>query len=582
MTKEIVFDIETNGLNPDRIWCVVASELDSDQYHSFVDREEFAKYVEQNKGANWYAHNGFGFDFPVLRNLWDITFEQPQQRDTLVLSRLASPSRPGGHNLDNWGEILGYGKGDHSEWDRFSPEMLRYCERDVQLACRVLGRLNKELEGFGEDSIKLEHEVAPLIESQIRTGWLLDSRRCFTLLAELKQRRDELEEEVRKTFPPIAKFVNHVVPKIKKDGSTSKVGLKYLGEYALEMVGGEHSRIEWEVFNLGSRQQIAARLQKAGWKPFKFTETGHPVVSEEVLEEVTGIPECALIADYLTVSKRISQITSWLEAEEDDGRVRGYVNPNGAVTGRMTHSGPNMAQIPASGKPYGEECRACWIVPQGKKLVGVDADGLELRMLAHYMNDADYIKKVSEGDKEKGTDVHTANKNAAGLSSRDQAKTFIYAFLYGAGDAKIGRIVGGTKRDGAKLKQKFLDNTPALANLRERVGKAAKRGWLKGLDGRRIAVRSSHAALNTLLQGAGAVVMKKALVILAQEADKQELDYKFVGNIHDEIQAEVAEHHVEAYGNLAAWSIQEAGRQLNLRCPLAGGYQVGDSWRDTH
>ena len=311
--------------------------------------------------------------------------------------------------------------------------------------------------------------------------------------------------------------------------------------------------------------------------PNKFTEKGQAIVDEAVLKEVKGIPEATLIADYLMVQKRIAQISSWLEAvSEDTGRVHGYVNTNGAVTGRMTHSSPNMAQVPSVGSEYGEDCRACWIVKDGYKLVGCDASGLELRMLAHYMNDDKYTHEVVDGD------IHTVNQHAAGLSTRPQAKTFIYAFLYGAGDAKIGSIVDGSSRDGKRLKDKFLANTPKLQQLKDNVATAASRGYLMGLDGRKVYVRSEHAALNTLLQSAGAIMMKKALLILDEYAKLWGIDYEFVGNIHDEFQVEVREDQAHEFGRLAVASMQAAGIQLNLRCALDGEYKVGNNWADTH
>ena len=289
-----------------------------------------------------------------------------------------------------------------------------------------------------------------------------------------------------------------------------------------------------------------------------------------------GIPEAELIGEYLMIQKRIAQVQSWLDAVKDDGRVHGYVNANGAVTGRMTHSSPNMGQVPAGYSPYGKECRAVWVVPEGYKLVGMDASGLELRMLAHYMNDKDYTNEILTGD------IHTANQLAAGLDTRSQAKTFIYAFLYGAGDAKIGSIVGGTARDGRRLKAKFLKNTPALGALRERVVVAAGRGFVFGLDRRKVSIRSEHAALNSLLQSAGAIIMKKALCILDEYATLHKIDYKIIGNIHDEIQTEVATKDAERFGRLATASIEAAGLHYELNCPLAGEYQIGDNWSETH
>lgn len=301
-----------------------------------------------------------------------------------------------------------------------------------------------------------------------------------------------------------------------------------------------------------------------------------------------------LIRDYLMLQKRVAQIESWLEAVKDDGRVHGKVITNGAVTGRMTHSGPNMAQVPAIRKDdtgvilldtaggYGVECRQCWTVEDGNVLVGCDASGLELRMLAHYMKDEDYVRTVTEGSSKDGTDVHTVNQRAAGLATRDNAKTFIYAFLYGAGDAKIGSIVGGTAKDGAKLRLKFLAQTPALAKLLDRVAKQATKGWVPGLDGRRIWVRSEHAALNSLLQGAGAIVMKKALCIFYDKIKANKWPVKLVANVHDEFQFECNKEVAEEAGKAARMSIIEAGQFYQLRCPLDGEYKIGRSWRETH
>ena len=421
----------------------------------------------------------------------------------------------------------------------------------------------------------MEHQVQTIIAKQVRDGWLLDQRKCYELLANLKQRKMEVEDAVQEKFKPLPNFVKQISPKYNKDGNLSTVGLKFLGD-DWRNVGGDFSRIDWPEFNLGSRQQIAKHLQFFGWEPKAHTEKGNIIVDEAVLSQVTDIPEAQLIAEYLLLQKRVAQVQSWLDEVSDDGRVHGNVNTIGAVTGRMTHSSPNMAQVPAGYSPYGKECRDCWIAPDNYKLVGVDASGLELRMLAHYMNDEEYTNEVTNGD------VHTANQKNAGLATRDLAKTFIYAFLYGAGDAKIGAIVGGSRRDGAELKEKFLNNTPPLRHLRERVAKSAKRGYLQGLDGRKLILRSEHAALNTLLQSAGAIIMKKSLTILDEYATIHNIEYKFVGNIHDEFQVEVKEDQAEKLGWLAVECIKAAGDRMSLKCPLDGEYKVGQSWAETH
>ena len=574
---KIVFDIEANGLNPDRVWCIVAHIVGTEEFFEFhgFSLFDFNEWLLGFDNCEVIGHNIIGYDIPVLERLLGTDFSKCKITDTLVLSRLANPSRDGGHSLESWGQTLNQPKGDYNDWDNFSHDMLEYCVQDVKVNTLVYKRLLSELKGFEPECIDLEHQVQGIISSQIKTGWLLDQEKCFLLLAELKEKKYDLEDKVHEVFKPLPTFIKQVTPKIKKDGTFSVVGLKFLGEQ-WDTAIAPFSRIDFPVFNLGSRQQIGRHLQYYGWKPKQFTEKGQPIVDEAVLRAVKDIPEAALIGEYLMLQKRIAQVQSWLEAVKDDGRVHGYVNSNGAVTGRMTHSSPNMGQIPAVYSPYGRECRDVWTVPEGYKLVGMDASQLELRMLAHYMNDEGYTNEILNGD------IHTANQLASGLETRDLAKTFIYAFLYGAGDAKIGSIVGGTAKDGKRLKEKFLRNTPSLAELRERVGVAAGRGYVLGLDKRRVYVRSAHAALNTLLQSAGAIVMKKALCLLDEYAILWGIDYNFIGNIHDEIQTEVRAEKSDVFGRLATSCMQAAGLYYKLNCPLEGDYKVGNTWADTH
>ena len=575
--REIVFDIETNGLDPSKVWLVWAYERDTKEFVLFSGDtvSTFSQYIKDMGDCKVIGHNIIAFDIPVCERLLGTDFSKCEVVDTLVMSRLSQPSRDGGHSLESWGDKLNFAKGDYDDWLNFSQAMVDYGKQDVALNERVYQILLNELTGFGSPCLVLEHQTQEIITRQIKRGWTLDQEKSFILLAELKEKKYELEDKVHEVFKPLPTFIKQVCPKIKKDGTMSVVGLKFLGD-SWETVSGEFSRIDFPVFNLGSRQQIGRHLQYYGWKPSSFTEKGQPIVDEAVLSKVKGIPEASLIGEYLMIQKRIAQVQSWLDAVEDDGRVHGYVNANGAVTGRMTHSSPNMGQVPAVYSPYGRECRDVWTVPQGYKLVGMDASGLELRMLAHYMDDEGYTNEILTGD------IHTANQLAAGLETRDQAKTFIYAFLYGAGDAKIGSIVGGTAKDGKRLKEKFLANTPALGRLRERVGVASGRGYVLGLDRRRVAIRSSHAALNSLLQSAGAIIMKKALCLLDEYATIWGIDYHIIGNIHDEIQTEVREEKAEVFGRLATSCVEAAGLFYKLNCPLAGDYKVGNSWADTH
>jgi len=542
----IYLDLEANGLTPDTIWCVVTMENGVTTVHTTPDTLSEAL----RSPVSVVGHNLIGYDMPVLERLWGVSVASDRIIDTLVLSRLFDPSKSGGHSLRNWGNELGFPKGDHDDWSQTSQELVNYCIQDVKVTEAVHQKLKQEMREFSAESIKLEHKVQCIVQQQERNGWVLDQALARELCATFKEKMNEIEEELQKKFPPI----------VHQRWSEKT---------------GKRLKDKVEVFNVGSRQQIAKRLSELGVVFSKVTDKGNPIVDEAVLDTI-DLPEAKAVSEYLMLQKRYAQVNSWLEHVKDDGRVHGRVISNGAVTGRMTHQSPNMAQVPASYSPYGHECRSCWTVPSGKKLVGFDASGLELRMLAHYMDDKEFTNVLLTED------IHTRNQMAAGLETRPQAKTFIYAFLYGAGDAKIGTVVGGSAADGARLKQRFLANTPALAGLRERVGRAAARGYLTGLDGRLLRVRSEHAALNTLLQAAGAIVMKKALVLLDEYAKLWKIDYKFIGNIHDEVQAEVAEAQAEKYGWLAVECLKAAGLEFNLRCPLDGEYKVGTTWAETH
>ena len=542
----IYLDLEANGLTPDTIWCVVTRENGVNTVHTTPDT--LCKALEGSVSV--VGHNLIGYDLPVLERLWGVSVASERIVDTLVLSRLFDPSKSGGHSLRNWGNELGFPKGDHDDWSRLSEEMIEYCKRDVEVTQAVHESLVKSMSDFSDDSITLEHKVQFAVQQQERNGWVLDQQLSHELLATFKERMNEIEEELQEKFPPIV-----------HERYSEKTGKRL------------KDRVE--VFNVGSRQQIAKRLSTLGVRFEKVTDKGNPIVDEAVLDTI-DLPEARAVSEYLMLQKRYAQVHSWLEHVEDDGRVHGRVISNGAVTGRMTHQSPNMAQVPASHSPFGHECRSCWTVPEGSRLVGFDASGLELRMLAHYMDDKEFTNVLLTED------IHTRNQVAAGLETRPQAKTFIYAFLYGAGDAKIGTIVGGSAKDGAELKQRFLRNTPALNSLRERVGRASGRGYLIGLDGRRLRVRSEHSALNTLLQAAGAIVMKQALVILDDYAKQWNIDYKFIGNIHDEVQSEVATDQAEKYGWLAVECLKAAGTHFNLRCPLDGEFKVGTTWAETH
>jgi len=546
--KRLAIDIETDDLDATTIWCAVTKDIDTGEVKVWKAANGLRQYIEDQDLL--IGHNIISFDLPVLKKLWNLNTNSNPLRDTLIMSRLLNPVLEKGHSLDSWGVRLGLKKGDFSDFDGgLSEDMVDYCIQDVEITHALFTHLTDSLLDWGK-SVDLEHEVALVVKKQEENGFKLDVPKCMTMLSDWQQSLIDIEEELQQVFQPI---------------TTERYSDKT----------GKRLKDKVEVFNPGSRKQIAERLMGLGWKPRKHTEKGTVIVDEKVLQTVR-IPQAKPILRYLLLQKRVAQVKSWVENVSERGRVHCKVRTNGAITGRMTHSKPNLAQVPRVGSEYGEECRSVWTVEDGNVLLGADASGLELRMLAHYMDDKNYTKEILEGD------IHTANMQAAGLTDRDQAKTFIYAFLYGAGPAKIGQIVGGGEPEGRRLIDSFLKNTPALQKLKDKVSRLAEKEWLPGLDGRRLIVRSQHAALNTLLQGAGAIVMKQALIMLNRKLIHANMDARFVANVHDEWQIETTEQDAETVGHFAVQSIRQAGIRLNLRCPLDGEFKVGLNWAATH
>jgi DNA polymerase I len=548
----LVLDIETN-LAHDKIWCCAyhCSWFFPSTIHVETS-ESIAGLKSAIKGADVIVgHNIIGFDGPILSKVWGVKIPISKVRDTLVMSRLLDPQLEGGHSLRAWGERIGEYKDDFTDFDGgLSHEMVTYCKQDVTVTAELYRRLDRDLKDFGR-SVGLEHQVAVLMKRQENNGFKLNVPEAVSLLAELKDRMSVITDEMQAIFPPIV-------------------------EERWSEKTGKQLKDKVTVFNVGSRQQIAERLHSLGAKFTKKTEKGSIIVDESVLAGI-DLPEAQVIAEYLMLQKRVGLIDSWLEhVDINTFRVHGRVITNGAVTGRMTHSNPNMGQIPSVSSIYGAECRKLWTVDAGNVLVGCDLSGIELRCLAHYMQDDEWTKELLDGD------IHTKNQKAAGLETRAQAKTFIYATLYGAGPAKIGSIVGGGAAAGSRLLQSFYSNTPRLAALMQKVQRLAEKGYVPGLDGRKIQVRSQHSALNSLLQGCGAIIAKQWCVEMHRRFREQGIDVQQVAFVHDEIQVETKEVNGQRVAEIMVESAKQAGITLGFRCPVDAEAKIGYNWFDTH
>jgi len=548
--KTLVLDIETN-LAHDTIWCCVTLHRETNDITVWRSAQGLKEYL--NDADTIVGHNLIDFDAPVLNRVWGTSIRKSQCQDTLLLSRLSNSARDGGHSLKAWGNTLGYEKIEFTDFDAgLTEEMVTYCIRDVELTSKVYDILVDEVvkNKIGQEAVKLEYEVQVILSEMERNGFKLNVPYAQTLLCDIKTEMASIEESLQNIFPPIV---------------TARVSTKT----------GKALKDDVEVFNVGSRQQIAKRLISKGWKPQKKTEKGQVIVDESVLEQVS-IPEAKPIARYLTLQKRASQLDSWLEKLGKDGRVHGKVIGFGAVTGRATHASPNMAQVPANRATLGTEFRSCWTVEDGNVLVGVDLSGIELRCFAHYLNDQDYINETVNGD------VHTRNQQAFGVETRDLAKTVLYATLYGASATKIGKVIGGTPKRGAEIIGNFCKAIPAYEILKAKVERMSEKGTLPGLGGYQLKVRSSHSSLNTLLQSAGAIISKQWLVQITKNLRAKKIPYKLVAWVHDEVQLETPREYGDIVGEVVVHSAAEAGEILKFRCPVGAEYGVAENWAGSH
>ena len=609
-----IVDAETNGLlhELDVVHCIVLKNIDTRDILSCADQPGYPSIERAldylSEATEIIGHNVLNFDLRALNKVYPSLALDVNCGiyDTLNMSRLLWPELEpvdrakfshidskfiGRHSLAAWGERLGVAKIKFKEenkkitenvWAHWSPSMSVYCEGDVAVTHELYNYI--QLQEADPRSVELEHEFAKVMALQESFGFPFNEKAAFALVNTLKAERSELDEQLQEVFLPVVE--NRVSAKTGKP-LKSKV----------------------TVFNPASRQQTAERLQACYPEiVFNSTEKGNVKVDDDVLELLgEKYPEAKILARYQLLNKRIAQIAdgkeSWLKHCRlyKDNRIHGGVKTNACVSGRCSNVSPNMSQVPAVGAIYGDECRSLFTAPEGWKLVGTDAAALELRALgawlAHF-DGGEYARLVST----EGFDIHSYNAKLFGIwdgegeiekSQRNLSKSCIFAVCYGAGARKVGSLFYPSSSEhkmmskGKEVIDTFYKRLPAIKKMKDKIGeRVSTRGYLVGIDGRHLQIRSAHSALNQLLQSTGAILMKKATCILYDDLKrnglKHDRDYGFCGFFHDEWQIAVKPEYAAVLQKISIKAIEKSGQYFNLLCPFTGESRVGQNWLETH
>lgn len=584
-------DIESDDLNATIVYVMCWENIKTKETGKCIGHNEIRKFFDDTIGGIYVGHNILKFDAPTLNRLVGSKLGVSRIVDTLVLSTLYSPSLGGGHSLAAWGERIGYSKIDFHDWSHLSEEMIVYCHRDVEITAELFRRLTKVMNriGFSERTCYIQHHITAILSRQHTNGFYFDGPRALLFYQQLRNREEELQDEIRKVFPAERRLVREGNI-YTKGGSLTAIYQRDRGRYILDEndTSGVYRAFEDVQFNIGSPKQRAEKLTELGWVPDERTPKGAPKVTEKSLQKFVdegGPAEAGLITKWMSVNGRANMINTWLENwNEETGCIHGKLFV--ADTLRFRHQAPNTANIPAvrttkeGGVLRGEdgyytyEARDLWCSRPGRVLVGTDAAGLELRMLAHYLNRPDFTEQVINGD------PHQYNADLAGVT-RPRAKTLLYAIQYGAQAGKVASIIEGTREEGAIMRQQFLDRLGISGVMDDAIHEQETgRVWL--VDGAGVVCPSPHAALNYKLQGGGARVMAQGAIFLEQHIRRSGLDSLKVGDIHDEWQYDVAPDDAREHARLSVQAIREAGEELNLNVPLDGTAKEGRTWAETH
>jgi DNA polymerase I-like protein with 3'-5' exonuclease and polymerase domains len=562
------------------VHCIVIYDINRKQTFTYGPDRITDALVHLATADVLIGHNVIFYDIPVLTKLYPSFTHNARVIDTLVCTRLIWPKEllndldteqypqvpsklRGSASLKAWGWRLADNKINFKDFSQYSEEMLEYCVQDVEVSVALSRLFEPKLKEY-EQCITTEHELAKLMSWQEREGYPFDLKKAHDLEGRLRSELETLSEEMRSTFL----FVD--------GGEFTPLRPNKTRGY---VTGATFCRLK--EFNPTSRQHIAwAFKQFRGWKPEEFTDTGVPKIDEDVLVNL-GTKESKKFARILELQKHLGQLSegqnAWLKKVEKDGRIHHscVLNTN---TGRMAHMKPNLAQVPSA-----HDYRELFVPGPKRAQVGADASGLELRCLAHYLARFDggkFGKEVVEGD------IHTALAEIYG-TDRKTGKGVTYCLIYGGGDMKLGLTAGASKdraiSKGKEIRKRIMSDLDGFGQLTEAIQEKAKSGLIKGLDGRPIRLQGkSHAALNYLLQSAGAIICKRWVIRSNELLKEAGIDYWPLAFVHDEMQLSVDPAQAEQAAFLITRAMKDVESAISFRCKLDSEYKIGASWADTH
>ena len=607
--KTLIFDIESDGFLDvaTQVFVLIAQDVSTDQIYTFTDHDDrfpsLADGLAFLKSADALAgHNILEFDLQILKKLFDWEFDG-KVFDTWIISEICSYNRRHRHGLAGWGEHLGYAKLDFDQFDQYSDEMRVYCQRDVELNTMIYRHLMQEVKARKELTdkfpfgLRIEHDVAEFNAKVSNQGWLFDMPAATALLQQLTQEMETIEAKIEPMLGDITKLIDKEpkTPKYKNNGEYNAATCRILGEYlgrevrATEALlddppmapGTEFQRSVTEPATLGNMESVKQFLLDNGWKPDEYNMKNFngqwirqsPKLTTTSLEKLGDIGTS--IDRYYTLRSRQTVLQGWMDRASVDGRLRGKMWLRGTPTFRVRHE--VIANLPSVKAEYGPEMRSLLIAEDGRKIVGADSSGNQFRALCHYVKDDELTKQVLEGD------IHSFNASILGCS-RDVAKTWIYAFLFGAGDGKLGKILTGVNnlQRGRESRSKFASSIPGLGALVNKAKSSVNnRGYLPGLDGRKVFTPKDYQALNYLLQAAEAVTCKAAISYAMNKIKEEGLDAEPRLFYHDEQAWSVAEGDAERVKEILEESFRDGPKLFGVEV-MDGEGCIGENYAEVH